>query len=155
MDKWALPALQQAVAGFPGAGQTGLYRQYSQKPFATGAGQQAMLEVSTEWPGLRNRTNPGLWARLPTSPVYWPAPARPAAACWSKVLLATAKKLTCSSQERWQLEVTLCFTLHRHGDRTANKVDMAVTTQGHSQWPLSGQLLQHVLWQHTPEESGL
>lgn len=46
------------MAGFPGAGQTGLYRQYSQKLLATETGQQAMLEASTDWPGLRNRTNP-------------------------------------------------------------------------------------------------
>lgn len=42
-------------------------------------------------------------------------------------------KLIIRSQERRQLEMTLSFALHTCGDRTVNRVDVAVITRGHSQ----------------------
>lgn len=65
-------ALQQAVSGLPTswAGQTGLFKLYNLKSFATETGQQARQDADTDPSGPRNGAKPMPVGRLPTLPVY-------------------------------------------------------------------------------------
>lgn len=120
-------AMQQAVAGLPMSwtGQTGLFKYYNQNSFATETGQQARQDANTDPSALRNGAKPRTVGNA--THIACLLTCTSTARSWLSEE-GPLKKLISRLQETWQLEITLSFALHMHGDGIANRVDMAIIT---------------------------